>query len=76
MQPINIYIDLFLIFLTFYKILVADFVHSVQLTEEQPYRNSLIGTPFWMAPEVIKCNNYDTKVCDFIDEVEYDIFDY
>ncbi|PKC06968.1 hypothetical protein RhiirA5_418855 [Rhizophagus irregularis] len=41
---------------------LADFVHSVQLTEEQPYRNSLIGTPFWMAPEVIKCNNYDTKV--------------
>ncbi|CAI2169365.1 20546_t:CDS:10 [Funneliformis geosporum] len=41
---------------------LADFTYSVQLTEKHPYRNSLIGTPFWMAPEVIKCNNYDTKV--------------
>ncbi|CAG8658526.1 4207_t:CDS:10, partial [Funneliformis mosseae] len=41
---------------------LADFTYSVQLTEKYPFRNSLIGTPFWMAPEVIKCNNYDTKV--------------
>ncbi|CAG8523924.1 10445_t:CDS:10 [Diversispora eburnea] len=41
---------------------IADFGHSVQLTEKEPRRNSVIGTPYWMAPEVIKSLPYDDKV--------------
>ncbi|RHZ78752.1 hypothetical protein Glove_156g86 [Diversispora epigaea] len=41
---------------------IADFGHSVQLTEKEPRRNSVIGTPYWMAPEVIKSLPYDVKV--------------
>ena len=41
---------------------LADFGHSIQLTEEQPWRNSIVGTPYWMAPEVIKGAQYQSKV--------------
>ena len=41
---------------------LADFGHSVQLTKEQPRRNSVVGTPYWMAPEVIQGWNYGTRV--------------
>lgn len=41
---------------------LADFGHSVQLTREQPRRNSVVGTPYWMAPEVIQGWNYGTRV--------------
>lgn len=40
---------------------LADFGHSAQLTPQQPKRNSVVGTPYWMAPEVIKAFEYDTK---------------
>ncbi|CAO3688554.1 unnamed protein product [Umbelopsis vinacea] len=39
---------------------IADFGHSVQLTATSPSRNSVVGTPFWMAPEVIKGEDYNT----------------
>ncbi|KAI1290651.1 p21 protein (Cdc42 Rac)-activated kinase [Mortierella claussenii] len=41
---------------------LADFGHAVQLTREQPRRNSVVGTPYWMAPEVIHGFNYGTPV--------------
>ncbi|KAF9188138.1 p21 protein (Cdc42 Rac)-activated kinase [Haplosporangium sp. Z 767] len=41
---------------------LADFGHSVQLTVEHPRRNSVVGTPYWMAPEVIRGWNYGTRV--------------
>ncbi|KAG0016646.1 signal transducing kinase of the PAK [Entomortierella chlamydospora] len=41
---------------------LADFGHSVQLTKEHPRRNSVVGTPYWMAPEVIQAWNYGTPV--------------
>ncbi|CAG8534229.1 556_t:CDS:10 [Acaulospora morrowiae] len=41
---------------------LADFGYSVQLTEKESHRKSIIGTPYWMAPEVIKGQPYDTKV--------------
>ncbi|GJJ71716.1 hypothetical protein EMPS_04073 [Entomortierella parvispora] len=44
------------------RIKLADFGHSVQLTKEIPRRNSVVGTPYWMAPEVIRGFNYGTQV--------------
>ncbi|KAI7821943.1 hypothetical protein BC939DRAFT_454994 [Gamsiella multidivaricata] len=44
------------------RVKLADFGHSVQLTREHPRRNSVVGTPYWMAPEVIQGWNYGTRV--------------
>ncbi|KAF9973112.1 signal transducing kinase of the PAK [Actinomortierella ambigua] len=44
------------------EIKIADFGHSVQLTKEKARRNSVVGTPYWMAPEVIRAWNYGTTV--------------
>lgn len=44
------------------EVKLADFGYCAQLTSTQPQRNSIVGTPYWMAPEVIKGQNYDQKV--------------
>jgi serine/threonine protein kinase len=41
---------------------LADFGYCAQLTEESTKRNSVVGTPYWMAPELIRGQDYDTKV--------------
>ncbi|KAI8147570.1 kinase-like domain-containing protein [Fennellomyces sp. T-0311] len=43
------------------EVKLSDFSHCAQLTKQQPKRNSIIGTPYWMAPEVIKGQEYDAK---------------
>lgn len=41
---------------------LADFGYMAQLTEEMVKRNSVVGTPYWMAPELIRGHSYDFKV--------------
>lgn len=41
---------------------LADFGFAAQLTEKDQKRNTVIGTPFWMAPEVCRGLDYGTKV--------------
>ncbi|RKP06663.1 kinase-like domain-containing protein, partial [Thamnocephalis sphaerospora] len=41
---------------------LADFGHCTELTDTEPTRHSVVGTPFWMVPEVVKGLQYDVKV--------------
>lgn len=41
---------------------IADFGFAISLTCEQAKRTSVVGTPYWMAPELIRGQEYDVKV--------------
>lgn len=40
---------------------LSDFTHAVRLTPQQRNRNSVVGTAYWMAPEVVKAEEYNVK---------------
>lgn len=41
---------------------LADFGYAAQLTKSFLKRNTVVGTPYWMAPELIRGHDYGTKV--------------
>jgi len=44
------------------EIKLADFGYAAQLTEAKTKRSTIVGTPYWMAPELIRGQDYSAKV--------------
>lgn len=44
------------------RVKLADFGFAATLTKEDTQRSSIVGTPYWMAPELIEGVKYDQKV--------------
>ena len=47
---------------SFTQVKLSDFGFCARVTPDHPHRKSLVGTPYWMAPEVIARQQYSTEV--------------
>ena len=47
---------------SFTQVKLSDFGFCARVTTDHPHRKSLVGTPYWMAPEVIARQQYSTEV--------------
>ncbi|ELP93929.1 serine/threonine protein kinase PAK, putative [Entamoeba invadens IP1] len=44
------------------KVKLADFGYAAQLNQKQKNRSTVVGTPYWMAPELIRGHDYGVKI--------------
>ena len=44
------------------EVKLADFGYAAQLTKGRTERDTVVGTPYWMAPELIRGHPYGVKV--------------
>ena len=44
------------------------------MSNEIPKRRSLVGTPYWMAPEIIARDSYGAEVCMLEYEINFTVF--
>jgi p21-activated kinase 1 len=44
------------------RVVIGDFGYAAQLTQEREQRCTVVGTPSWMAPELVVGKKYDVKV--------------
>lgn len=51
-----------ILFDTMGQVKLADFGFAANLNQEEDGRTSVVGTPYWMAPELIEGVKYDQKV--------------